>query len=147
VYKSFTGLGVKKGDTIHIGFTESPETFVNKEGKTVNYTDRFILGLREASGAPSRIEVKDGPERANRGQYDESRQAFGRRLAVHGFVNGMLAAGATIETVVKDLPALMRLEDAIDLALQGPLGPGEDLPTIQQDYSGGEDVDMSDVPF
>src|SRR5215212_1986631 len=51
VYKTFTSMGVKKGDVIYIGFTESPETFVNKEGQTVNYTDRFILGIREGSTA------------------------------------------------------------------------------------------------
>lgn len=52
--------------------------------------------------------------------------------------------GATTETIVKDLPALLKLEDAIDLALD-QVRPGaldEDLPVIQQ-----EDLDVSDVPF
>lgn len=53
VYLSFTGMGVKKGDTIAIGYTEKEESFVNREGKTINYKDRFILGLREASGVPT----------------------------------------------------------------------------------------------
>jgi hypothetical protein len=53
VFLSFTGMGVKKGDTIAIGYTEKDESFANREGKTINYTDRFILGLREANGVPA----------------------------------------------------------------------------------------------
>jgi hypothetical protein len=53
VYLSFTGMEVKKGDTVAIGYTEKDESFINREGKTINYTDRFILGLREANGVPT----------------------------------------------------------------------------------------------
>ncbi len=51
-------MGLKKGDTCAIGFTEKEESFVNKEGKTINYTDHFILSLREASGVPPRLTHK-----------------------------------------------------------------------------------------
>lgn len=50
VYQNFQNMGVKRGSVVHIGYTEEPKSFVNKDGKTVNYIDRFIVGLREASG-------------------------------------------------------------------------------------------------
>jgi hypothetical protein len=51
VYMSFTGMGLKQGDTCNIGFTEEAKSFQNQKGETINYTDRFILGLREVNGA------------------------------------------------------------------------------------------------
>lgn len=56
VFESYTGMKAvgltKKGSVVAIGYTEEEESFVNKEGKTVNFTSRCIVGLREAgSGA------------------------------------------------------------------------------------------------
>src|ERR1044072_7777653 len=87
-YQTFLAMGVKKGDWIHIGFTESDESFVNKEGKTVNYKDRFILGLREAGGSPTPALPKSSNVEANRGQYGNSSgptHAGGRNFDQEGY--------------------------------------------------------------
>jgi hypothetical protein len=76
VYLAFTGMGVKKGDSLAIGYTEKDESFVNREGKTINYTDRFILGLREANGAPvskSSSQPQSANGEANRPLKNDSR--------------------------------------------------------------------------
>lgn len=69
VFKSFMGMSnaglIKKGSVAAIGFTEEDESFVNKEGKTINYRSRHIVGLREAGigavvSAPSTAEKPRG---------------------------------------------------------------------------------------
>jgi len=139
-YAQFKTMGLKVGSTVMIGYViDEYETEIGGFPKKIQ--SKKIINFREASSqtAPSAQSSNGG---ANRGQSGQSGDAFGRRLAVHGFVNGMLAAGATADTITKDLPALLRLEDAIDQALQGPVGSGEDLPIIQQ-----EDLNVDDIPF
>ncbi len=53
VFQTFQNMGVKQGMTIAIGFAEEPKSFQNPKGETVNYTDRFIGSMREASGVPA----------------------------------------------------------------------------------------------
>jgi hypothetical protein len=140
-YRQFKDMGLKVGSTVMVGYViDEYETEIGGFPKKIQ--SKKIINFREASSqtAPQGLSSSHG---ANRGLPERSNDAFGRRLALHGFVNGMLAAGATVETITKDLPALLRLEDVIDQALQGPVGPGEDLPVIQQ----GDDLDVSDVPF
>ncbi len=90
--------------------------------------------------------------------YNQAWRAFtfGRRLAIHGFINATLANGATIDVIVKDLPALGKLENAIDRYLNEPqaltqmretFGQEEELPTIQQEETTGEDISVDDIPF
>jgi hypothetical protein len=142
----------KIGESFGVEYGEKEESFVAKEGKTINFTRRTIYKILPLVSNPSASQAQPAsPSRSKTGpsmtEY-ESREAFGKRLAIHGMVNGMLAAGATIETIVKDLPALLKLESKIDLALnERPMTAEEAmedaLPVIQQ----GEDVDVEDIPF
>jgi hypothetical protein len=60
-------------------------------------------------------------------------------LAIHGFVNGLLAAGETPSEVEESLGDLLQLEDAIDHALKQP---GDVLPVIPADP-----VNVDDIPI
>lgn len=51
----------------------------------------------------------------------ESRENFGRRLAIHGMVNGLLAAGMAITQIEERLGELLRLENSINKILLGNL--------------------------
>lgn len=75
----------------------------------------------------------------------ESRVAYGRRLALHGFINGLLASGLKPLDVIKYLGELLILEDAIDKKLASPQPVSDepaDLPTIQQEEPILSDDDM-----
>jgi len=99
------------GQSVQISFSE--EIVDHPEHGT--YTARTIRSFNPDIGngvANSSAQAESSNGGANRGQSGASGEAFGRRLAVHGFVNGMLAAGATTETITKDLSALLRLEDS-----------------------------------
>lgn len=67
--------------------------------------------------------VKPAPQTANYTSTPppqiESREDYGRRLAIHGFVNGLLAAGASPDAIKYQLKNLIQLEDAINEALEG----------------------------
>jgi hypothetical protein len=131
------------GDNVQVSFAE--EIVNHPEHGT--YTARTIRSFNPdiGNGMTNSSASKESSNLSHSGASQRgSSDAFGRRLAIHGFVNGMLGAGATVETITKDLPALLRLEDTIDLALSAPLdGANRDLPIIQQDenYSG------DDLPF
>jgi hypothetical protein len=134
----FKNMGLKKGMTVRIGYVIEPYT--DKMG--VSRESKKIINFQETNDSPSQTPppAESSNDGANRGHSGESRDAFGRRLAIHGFVNGMLAAGATIETVVNDLPALLELEAAIDHAL-------DNFGLVGTDRTSGDDVDVSDIPF
>ncbi len=51
--KQFEGLGLKPGSDCEIEYLESPESFVNAKGETVNWTQRSIRGIFPASGTPT----------------------------------------------------------------------------------------------
>lgn len=65
--------------------------------------------------------------------FKENREEYGRRLAIHGMVNGMLAAGIAPHLI--PLQNLIQLEDRINDTLDGKI----------DDYS--QDIDVSDIPF
>ncbi len=169
-YLSFTGMGLKKGDTVAIGFTEEQKSFVNNENKTIDYTDRFILSLRESSGSPAPSQPEIPRSVANNSSQgipqNKGNDAFGKRLAVHGFVNALISSGVkpldiTGETIVE----LTKLESRIDAILNPSSfrqavqahAPQvlEELPTIQvapdiaeaAEQMASEDIFVEDIPF
>lgn len=64
--------------------------------------------------------------------FKENREEYGRRLAIHGMVNGMLAAGASPQAIIGQLPSLIMLEDAINEALEGRFA---------------DPIDVSEIPY
>lgn len=138
VYAQFKTMGIKKDVSVHIGYVI--DSYTDKTGQLREANK--VINFREATQTPSwratpRTDAPVSPQR-------ESGEAFGKRLAIHGFVNALLSNGATIETVVKDLPALLRLEDEIEKVLNpsafrkqvAALAPQivePDLPVIHQE--------------
>ena len=159
-YLSFTGMGVKKGDVINIGFTESEESFVNKEKQTVNYTDRFILGLREGQGQITPPPAQTGRGEAPNASQGASSDAFGRRLGIQGHINALLSnpnmvTGPAddfkkIETIVGLAIAIedeaekqlnpSKFRQAVEKHAPNVVIPPEDEPIIS-------DEDIANIPF
>jgi hypothetical protein len=143
-YAQFKNMGLTQGSTVMVGYViDEYETEINGFPKKIQ--SKKIINFRETNELPQTppqgLSSNGG---ANRDLPGHSSDAFGRRLAIHGFVNGMLAAGATIETIKKDLHALVKLEDEIDNALAGrEVGAG--LPTIQVEND--TDKLAEDIPF
>jgi hypothetical protein len=160
-YQTFLAMGVKKGDWIHIGFTESDEFFVNKEGQTVNYKDRFILGIREAGASPTPAL----PKSSNLGHPVASQTPSvnqGRNYDQEGYekcawtyfievCNGELDsfAKALQDGVVHDAFQAIKADSAkhfspfrqaVQKHAPKVVSPEEDLPVIQQEDDIGESI-------
>ena len=125
-YKQFLDMEIKSGSVIDIGFKEVPY----KDGVIKN-----IISFREASGKP--IEVvraktfkENEPARGintsmlnqkTEATYEQPKgqDAFGRRLAIHGMTNSLLASGMKpneITTAIID--EILTLEDRINHSLE-----------------------------
>ena len=117
---------LKMGDEFGITYGEKPSSFVNDQGKTINFTQRTIYSILPviddvAIRTPKAVEKPHSePNIASQGKQDD----FGRRLAIHGMVNGLLANPNTenISTVKLLIPDLLELEDYINEALSKPKG-------------------------
>lgn len=68
VFCNFKTLEVKKGDIIHISYTEEEKSFEDPIKKNlVKYTDRFIASLREA-GATPQLQTPPTPQKQPEGR-------------------------------------------------------------------------------
>ncbi len=120
----------KFGDTFGISYGESEESFVNDQGKNINFTKRTIYSILPLVKTPEEIGTKPFKEyTVEKPQQTENREDFGRRLAIHGMVNGLLAGGVLPNDI--DIPELIKLEDRINEFLAGKI----------------DDLDVSDIPF
>lgn len=155
-YAQYKSMELKPGDSVFIGYViEEYDTDYGRK------QSNKIINFRETNEKPT--QTSSQRTESNRGQKQGSSDEFGKRLAIHGFVNALLSNGATVETVIKDLPALMRLEDTIDKYLAGGwakaqaiYGDKEELPTIQTDDEPPvdsfqepplSDSELEDVPY
>lgn len=147
------------GSSVQIGYVEDTGEY---EGKPVTY--RTIRSFNSDIGSGmvnAQAQGKTSNTEANRGTRNESGDAFGRRLAIHGMVNGMLAAGLDpVQIDDRVITHLLDLENRIDRMLNEPVAKQEmrakfgtplsepqandaELPTIQQE----DDLSVSDIPF
>jgi hypothetical protein len=138
----------KKGDTVKISYQ------VGEFNGKPQYQLMSIYpsDTQESSGTAntSSQEKLSNGEAPTRSQSSSNDQ-FGKRLALHGFVNAMLSNGATIETIIKDLPALGKLGTAIDRYLNEP----QALTQMREKFGSDEisepsdsyDESVEDVPF
>lgn len=131
-FKAFEEMKLTPGSVCQIEYIEEPENFTNSEGKTINWTKRSIRGIFQASGNPTPPQVETPRYVANSASQGESREDYGRRLAVHGMVNGLLASGTSMEVVKYQLKDIIQLEDAINEALEGRFF---------------DRIDVEDIPF
>lgn len=100
------------GSDCQITYKEEKK-FNEKAGKEVTYRNivSFLGGI-----AP--VAVNSRPEPVlERTEPFESKAAYGKRLAIHGMVNGMLASGKDPAYIRDHLSSLLALEEAIDEAL------------------------------
>lgn len=153
-FAQFKSMDLRVGNTVTVGYVED-EFEVNDNGVQKSVISKKIISFRELNGEPSQTALADqtgrgGAPRASQETFNRTTEngndAYGRRLALHGFVNGMLAGGATVETIARDIPALLRLEDTIEKALSEvrPVSPitEDELPVIQQ-----EEINVEDIPY
>lgn len=159
---AFLGLkGYSMGDTFGISYSEKENSFIGKEGNPITYTQRTIYSIMPQidESATRTPQPQDKPSQvANIAPQRESSDDFGRRLAVHGMINGLLAnPNWTLEAVQANISKVVALEDAINKELSKPKGwdnLGNKLkesvaPDIQEraDEMESETVDTSDIPF
>jgi hypothetical protein len=142
---------------------------VSRAFASISPTIPFILGLREASGivptsTPSQVQTPRSV--ANTGSQSKGNDEFGKRLAIHGFVNALIASGTKPNDITGEIIVeLTKLESRIDTILNpsafrqavqahAPQVVEPELPTIQvaddiQEYADQirEEVDVDSIPF
>ena len=110
------------GETVTVGYAEQQGTM--PDGKP--FTSRIVRNIDKDMGAGmsnylEHTKTAPQPEKPRTGQniasQRESGEAFGKRLAINGFVNSMLASGKTPLEVEQHLEELLSLEDEIEKAL------------------------------
>ena len=122
-FKQFQDMGIKIGSTVEVWYKELAKEY---EGKP--YTDRIIASFREAVGRPAQAtkqELKKEIQYNIEQQPKDEKfwQERGRRLALHGFINGRLV-NHTIAEVKAEINELLALEDEIDKKL-APIDPSD----------------------
>src|SRR2546423_6471035 len=105
--------GISIGDTVSVGYAEQSGTM--QDGTP--FTSRIIRNFDKTVGEGRKQYIQHNPApqaqspRINDSgaSQRESSEAFGKRLAIHGMVNGLLASGVAIaviqEPTIKDLLA------------------------------------------
>jgi hypothetical protein len=152
------------GQTVQIGYVE--DIGDSKDG-SVSVTYRTIRNFNEdiGNGVQNAIDQGKDPYKSKSSVSEGSgNDEFGRRLGVHGLVNGMLANSNIISNVrepqdVSGIVALaIQIEDEINKQLNPSkfrqtvertapnivTPPEEELPTIQQ---GDPDLNVEGIPF
>lgn len=102
-YDQWVNMQLGQGKNVRINYVEKTGTNA-KTGKPVTYKNIYSFLEPPQDSAPVPKGVQDD---------------YGRRLAIHGFVNGMLASGASVKLITESLTALLILEDRINEALNG----------------------------
>lgn len=98
-YAEWKNMKLGKSSQVQISYVEDHYEY---QGKPI--MSRKIIGFRELS----QVSYEKTP--------DQEQNDFGRRLAVHGFVNAYLHSHS-IEDTIKSLPSLLRLEDEVSAIL------------------------------
>lgn len=141
------------GDTVQISYQGTmkpkPEGKGEYESRTVRFFDSDI-GNGVANAQTPRYEPNSASQR-------ESSEDFGRRLAVHGFLNAQIQFKGLELVSTEDIRLAIVLEDMVNLELAKPKGwaeLGEKLKTGGEVGAKGiyleaqpEEVDEDSIPF
>jgi hypothetical protein len=157
------------GDTIEIAYVEQEKEY---EGKP--YTARTIRiintdignGVKNHQSNNTTSSAQTPRNVANTGSQSKGNDAFGKRLAVHGFVNALISSGTKPNDITGEIIVeLTKLESRIDTILNpsafrqavqahAPQVVEPELPTIQvaddiQEYANQieSEVNVDDIPF
>lgn len=130
------------GDTVQIGYVE--DIVESAEFGKVTYRTIRSFNKDIGNGMANHQAQTQTPRGGANNASGRGSDAFGRRLAIHGMVNGLLASSMPPEMIIKELPNLLKLEDAIDSALS-PVSEPKPVsePTIHAD----EDLNVEGIPF
>lgn len=145
----FTDLGVRPNMDVEIEYLESPESFVNAKGDTVNWTQRSIRGIFPANGTPATPMAEKPASVANIAPQGNSNNEFWEKKAYKQCLwNYWLENKWFIADVVKTAEEFEKVWTAFNLIDQdaNKRFSGE-LPTIQQDEPLPEEVNVDDIPF
>lgn len=119
-YEHFTmnnhGEQFTQEDLATIGYTE----IVKPDNQGANRIYKNIISMFPSDGVPEAQTVSAAPSQPSPVYVStdvESKEAYGRRLAIHGMANGLLAGGHKIEEVKSNLPQLFDLENSIEKLL------------------------------
>ena len=129
-FQQFQNMGIKSGSIVEISFKETPD----KTKPEIIYKN--IIGFRESGGRPIQTATptqKTPPEPISYATqpFKNGNDAFGRRLALHGFINARLVNNP-ISQVEIELDQLIKLEDKIDSKLNtGQYDLRQDEPSIE----------------
>jgi hypothetical protein len=157
-YSQFQTMGLKKGDTVRIGYVIEP--YRDKMG--VGRESKKIINFQETNEAPSQTPPRQESPRGEAPVRSQgmSSDAFGRRLGVQGHINALLSNPNyySVENNI-DLSLLVKEAIAIEDEAEKQLNPSplrqavarhapsvvdDDLPVIQTE---GIDVDVDSIPF
>jgi hypothetical protein len=126
-WQQLTDMGLKGTDPISGTAGSTVEIWYREVENSHGGTSRYISSFKETNGVPtSAPTVTETPRHgANIASQGGSQDDFGRRLALHGMVNGLLAGGASVEQAREALKSLLSLEEAINAELSKPKGWAE----------------------
>jgi hypothetical protein len=126
----------KEGEQALIEFTKSAGT--DKNGNDVIYKNLKAIYPPDSKPLQHRLEI---PPKAPSASVNDD---YGKRLALHGFVNALLSSGKNLVEVEGMLPALIDLEDEIEKALNQPKGWARAQAIFNKE---ADEIDVSDIPF
>lgn len=100
-FAQWKNMELGQGKTVRIGYTEVKK-FNQKANREATYKNimNFLEPAQQSAPVP-------------KGVQDE----YGKRLAIHGFVNGLLASGKNPDDI--DIQSLLRLENRVNEMLNG----------------------------
>lgn len=136
------------GENVFIGYVE--EINDSPEYGKVTYRTIRTISTDIAQGVANYQSQTETPHSvADFKPQTPSNDAYGRRLAIHGMVNGLLASGTKPNQI--DLTELLILEDKIEVALTGtpPVSPDiADMAREMEDEPLPEEpLNVEDIPF
>lgn len=128
-------LGV--GDYCRISYKEDSKT--NQYGKTVVY--KTIVSFLGGIKAPANVQKPITEPKID---------LYGKRLALHGMVNGLLASGKLPHEIAPMLQDLINLEEALEKALS--MEPKKDALDREpsnafEGFDLSSDIDLDSIPF
>jgi len=133
------------GESVKFTYKESEGEW---QGKKVTYRNIMWFDSKINNTLP------EPTNKPNNG-FTESREDYGRRLAIHGMVNGLLANPNYDPAKVKvSLPEIFALEDAIEDQLKQRNGQPDLISSARQAMQKGldkqqgvEEINVDEVPF
>lgn len=125
--------------TVQIGYAEEDGEY---EGKPFKRRTIRSFNADIGNGVANAKETRYEPLSASQ---SESKEDFGRRLAVHGFLNAQINCKGLEIITVEDVRLAIVLEDMVNLELAKPKGWAELGQKLKEEAV--EEISTEDIPF